>query len=63
MSSKNLDWTPVSQQSNQPLDYLHIRSPKEISMETADEMGDRSFWDSLPLEENQNLFSAKKDEL
>ncbi|KAF2900142.1 hypothetical protein ILUMI_06060 [Ignelater luminosus] len=59
----NLKWIPVSKQSDQPLEYLHIKTPSEIVMESVDEMGHRSFWDSLPFEENHNLLHRNKDEL
>lgn len=53
----------MSKQIDRPLEYLHINSPSDIHMESVDEMGHRSFWDSLPFEENHNLINRNKDEL
>lgn len=49
--------------SEGPIKYIHIAGPNRITMEEATELGNRSFWDSLPIEENERLTRAAKEEL
>lgn len=61
---EGVNWPSVSKIMKEPFHFIHIKSPKEIVVEQAEELGNRSFWDSLPFEENEKLFlDIKKDEL
>ncbi|XP_017776969.1 PREDICTED: venom carboxylesterase-6-like [Nicrophorus vespilloides] len=51
------DWTPVSKNTDDALDYLFIQD--SIEMKKSEDFGFRSFWHSLPFEENANLFKTK----
>lgn len=48
----NVAWKPVDKDIN----YLLINSPTDVKMDVAKDIGDRQFWDSLPIKENQNIF-------
>ncbi|KAK4880938.1 hypothetical protein RN001_004257 [Aquatica leii] len=48
-------WKAVSKNLNDDINYLHISSPHNIKMKKINEIGHRSFWDSLPFEENEKL--------
>ncbi|KAL3270431.1 hypothetical protein HHI36_020986 [Cryptolaemus montrouzieri] len=54
-----INWPPVSKEGQ--LKYLKISSPTSVTVEDT-EFGNRPFWDSLPLEENEKLFNVR-DEL
>lgn len=58
----NIVWKPVSKDPIDPLHYLHIQSPENITLKTDQNLGNREFWDNLPFEENKKLF-FQKDEL
>lgn len=59
---KGLKWPRVSRDPKDKLNFVHFISPDNIVVEEADEIGHRSFWDSLPIKEN-NLLVSVKDEL
>lgn len=59
---EGVKWTAVSK-ANGPLSYIHIKSPEKIVPEEAAELGHRSFWESLPLQENEHLLKKAKEEL
>ncbi|KAI5635797.1 carboxylesterase family domain-containing protein [Phthorimaea operculella] len=47
------DWTPLT--PGQPaLNFMEISSPRDFQMKTSTDLGNRAFWDSLGLNENQN---------
>ncbi|KAB0793257.1 hypothetical protein PPYR_12877 [Photinus pyralis] len=59
-----VEWTPISSNEDDPINYLHIKSPNEIQMKSVDSIGNRAFWDSLNFEENERLFvSNRRNEL
>ncbi|KAB0793679.1 hypothetical protein PPYR_13299 [Photinus pyralis] len=60
---QGVEWKPVSRNAKSDIVYLDIRSPDEIQVREVSEMGHRSFWDSLGIQENENLFKSKKEEL
>jgi len=43
-----------------PLNYLHIAAPDNAKPETHPDLGHRTFWDSLPLNEPPNQHAANK---
>lgn len=53
----------MSKKSEDMFKYLHIISPENITIKKAKELGHRSFWDSLPIKENNLIVDSKKDEL
>lgn len=59
----NKQWPRVSRSFNDPVKYLHIKSPTELEIETTTELGNQEFWSSLPLKENEKLLGVVKDEL
>ncbi|XP_030764864.1 venom carboxylesterase-6-like isoform X2 [Sitophilus oryzae] len=56
-------WEPVKKSLEETLHQMKIESPTKISMNYPNEVGERSFWHSLPLIENHYLNSIIKDEL
>lgn len=50
----DVDWKAVGDQRN----YLLIESPTFFKMDTFADLGNRKFWDSLPIKENQNIFNT-----
>ncbi|KAK5641148.1 hypothetical protein RI129_009695 [Pyrocoelia pectoralis] len=60
---EGIEWLPVSRNPNADIIYLDISSPDEIQIKEVSELGHRSFWDSLEIQENEKLFDSKKDEL
>lgn len=59
---ENVEWTPMSTITSENLLHLLIASPTNLTMQSVPFLGNRDFWDSLPLQENKNLFVVK-DEL
>ncbi|XP_025830539.1 venom carboxylesterase-6-like [Agrilus planipennis] len=59
---KGVDWLPVSKREDDPIQYLDIRSPNDIKMNSSEDLGNRKFWNSLPFKENLRLFH-ERDEL
>ncbi|XP_050428947.1 venom carboxylesterase-6-like [Adelges cooleyi] len=50
----SIEWDPLSKDLNETtVPYLKIASPKNIYMEYGEEMGRKSFWDSLGFNENE----------
>lgn len=47
------DWIPVSPGAgvSGPINHLHISSPDDAKTEASGDLGNRAFWDSLPLNE------------
>lgn len=47
------DWIPVSPGAgvSGPINHLHISSPDDAKTEVSGDLGNRAFWDSLPLNE------------
>ncbi|KAF5270980.1 hypothetical protein FQA39_LY08283 [Lamprigera yunnana] len=62
---KNVKWDPVSRNTKDNINYLHLKSPNDISFKQIEEIGRRSFWDTLPFQENEQLFKKNtlKEEL
>lgn len=58
-----MEWPRVSRSLNEPVKYLHIKSPTQLEIETTSDLGNQKFWISLPLMENEKLHGAVKDEL
>ncbi|XP_072398062.1 venom carboxylesterase-6-like [Diabrotica undecimpunctata] len=56
------DWKPLSKKPSDPWVQLHIAGPQKTFLEDKDHVGNKKFWDSLPIEENERLFTMK-DEL
>jgi len=52
-------WKPVSKKLENDLDYLYIGSPSAIEMRKIRELGNRKFWEKLPLLENANIIKTK----
>lgn len=59
----NIGWPRVSRSLSDPVKYLHIKSPTQLEIESASDLGNQKFWSSLPLKENEKLHSALKEEL
>lgn len=57
---KGVDWQPVKPSGE--LDYVLIKSPKEIKPQKGKNIGQQNFWESLMLREYDRLYSIK-DEL
>lgn len=56
-------WETLSQDTQEPFKYLHIKSPSDVIMESVEYIGNRiNFWDTLPINENQNI-KVVRDEL
>ncbi|XP_014220887.1 venom carboxylesterase-6-like [Trichogramma pretiosum] len=47
----DFDWQPVNPKRAE-LDYLHIRSPCNIKMESNDNLAEKNFWSSIRFNEN-----------
>nr|UUB32781.1 carboxylesterase COEE1 [Dendroctonus rhizophagus] len=48
-------WQPLIKPNSVLLSQLNIAGPENYEMEHVNEIGNRKFWDSLPLEENHNI--------
>ncbi|PSN36678.1 hypothetical protein C0J52_16276 [Blattella germanica] len=63
---RKFTWEPIKPASK-AIDYLHIESATKIQMESSEDLGNRKFWDALPIEENQynvdDLGQVKHNEL
>lgn len=59
---EGVKWLSVPK-SEESIKYIHIAGPNKITTEEAKELGHRSFWDSLPIQENERLTKAAKEEL
>lgn len=59
---QDVEWPPLPKMQRKTIDYLHIASPENMKYESVDDLGNGEFWDTLPLQEDTNLFVAK-DEL
>ncbi|KAJ8722284.1 hypothetical protein PYW08_004686 [Mythimna loreyi] len=55
-------WEPVKPGAPE-LNYLDILSPTKMEMKSSNDFGQKSFWDSLGFNENENYRSYLKDEL
>ncbi|KAK4880937.1 hypothetical protein RN001_004256 [Aquatica leii] len=62
LTQSNINWLPVSKDINEDLNYLLIQSPTEVETMSAEFLGNRNFWSSLPLKENEKNVLVK-DEL
>lgn len=60
---KKINWKPVSKDLKKEIDYLHIKSPEDILMTKAQELGHRTFWESLGFNENDKLLVNVHEEL
>lgn len=60
---QGVEWKPASKNPKSDIVYLDIRSPDEIQVREISELGHRSFWDSLGIQENENICKSKKEEL
>nr|WCC58154.1 carboxylesterase [Pharsalia antennata] len=56
----HLEWTPVSRNTKR-LKYLRISSPDILLMEENGNLGNRDFWEPLPIRENEKLFERIRD--
>ncbi|KAK9884284.1 hypothetical protein WA026_005236 [Henosepilachna vigintioctopunctata] len=54
-----IEWPEVSKSITEPIVYLKITSTLDI--EDEETLGNRKFWDSLPFQENERLFTAKTE--
>ncbi|XP_076258818.1 venom carboxylesterase-6-like [Rhynchophorus ferrugineus] len=50
-------WINVSKNPKDPLDYVTIVNPNEIALSKSQYIGQRTFWDSLPIIENEKLLN------
>jgi hypothetical protein len=57
-----IEWPSLSKKVNDPLTYLKIESPTDLSVETS-VLESAKFWESLPIMENEKLFPEMKEEL
>jgi bile salt-stimulated lipase len=57
-----IEWPSLSKNVNDPLTYLKIESPTDLSVETS-VLESAKFWESLPIMENEKLFPEMKEEL
>ncbi|KAK5638641.1 hypothetical protein RI129_012936 [Pyrocoelia pectoralis] len=48
-------WKPVSNNTDDDLQYLHIKSPEEFEMKFTNDLGHRAFWDTIPFVEDENF--------
>ncbi|XP_050556454.1 venom carboxylesterase-6 [Spodoptera frugiperda] len=55
-------WEPVKPNSPE-LNYLDILSPTHMEMKASSDFGQKAFWDSLGLNENENYREYLRDEL
>ncbi|XP_026738628.1 venom carboxylesterase-6-like [Trichoplusia ni] len=56
------EWLPVTPGAAE-LNYLDITSPTKMEMKTSADFGQKAFWDSLGLNENENYREYARDEL
>lgn len=56
------EWPEVPKTPSTPIKYIHISSPDNIEIKSGENFGNKKFWDSLPIHENEKLFK-QKDEL
>nr|WNK22298.1 carboxylesterase 13 [Athetis lepigone] len=62
LSNNGPAWTPVKPGAPE-LDYLDILSPTKMEMKSSTDFGQKSFWDSLGFNENENYRAYLRDEL
>nr|QYA71950.1 carboxylesterase [Anoplophora glabripennis]QYA72001.1 carboxylesterase [Anoplophora glabripennis] len=55
-----LEWTPVPRDSKR-IKYLRISSPDNLLIEENENLGNKEFWESLPIRENEKLFERTRD--
>ncbi|KAH1012829.1 venom carboxylesterase-6 [Dendroctonus ponderosae] len=48
-------WQPLIKRHSELLSQLNIAGPEDYEMEHVNEIGNREFWDRLPLAENHNI--------
>ncbi|XP_045467364.1 venom carboxylesterase-6-like [Harmonia axyridis] len=59
-TTDDVKWPEVSKNKDDPIKYIRISST--FSIEEVEEFGNRNFWDSLPINENERLLRVR-DEL
>ena len=57
-----IEWQPLAKNTQNQLTYLKISSPDNLKIENLTSKG-TTFWDTLPIKENEKLYPGLKDEL